>query len=49
MNQSNNDNNNNDSSTISISDLKELQSGGNLPKKSGRKQKSASNTISLDI
>ena len=49
VNQSNNDNNNNDSSTISISDLKELQSGGNLPKKSGRKQKSASNTISLDI
>jgi len=42
-------NNNNDSSTISISDLKDLQSDGNLPKKSRRKQKSASNTISLDI
>jgi hypothetical protein len=41
--------NNNDSSTISISDLKDLQSDGNLPKKSRRKQKSASNTISLDI
>jgi hypothetical protein len=42
--------NNNDSSTISISDLKDLQSGGNLPKKSTRrKQKSDSNTISLDI
>jgi hypothetical protein len=40
---------NNDSSTISISDLKDLQSGGNLPKKSRRKQKSDSNTISLDI
>jgi hypothetical protein len=41
--------NNNDSSTISISDLKDLQSGGNLPKKSKRKPKSDSNTISLDI
>ena len=41
--------NNNDSSTISISDLKDLQSGGNLPKKSRRKPKSDSNTISLDI
>jgi hypothetical protein len=44
-----NNNNNNDSSTISISDLKDLQSDGNLPKKSRRKQKSASNTVSLDI
>jgi hypothetical protein len=41
--------NNNDSSTISISDLKELQSDGNMPKRSGRRKKSASNTISLDI
>ena len=51
MNNMNNMNNinNNDSSTISISDLKDLQSDGNLPKKSRRKQKSASNTISLDI
>ena len=40
---------NNDSSTISISDLKELQSEGNMPKRSGRRKKSASNTISLDI
>ena len=39
----------NDSSTISISDLKELQSGGNMPKRSGRRKKSASNTVSLDI
>ena len=39
----------NDNSTISISDLKELQSGGNMPKKSGRRKKSASNTVSLDI
>jgi len=47
--QTSNNNNNNDSSTISISDLKDLQSGGNLPKKSRRKPKSDSNTISLDI
>ena len=39
----------NDNSTISISDLKELQSDGNMPKRSGRRKKSASNTISLDI
>lgn len=38
----------NDSSTISISDLKDLQGNGNLPKRSRRK-KSASNTVSLDI
>jgi len=46
---SNSNSNNNDSSTISISDLKDLQSDGNLPKKSRRRQKSASNTVSLDI
>ena len=40
---------NNDSSTISINDLKELQSEGNMPKRSGRRKKSASNTVSLDI
>ena len=40
---------NNDSSTISISDLKELQNDGNMPKRSGRRKKSASNTVSLDI
>ena len=40
----------NDSSTISISDLKELQSSGNIPKRTTkRKQKSDRNTISLDI
>jgi len=39
----------NDSSTISISDLKEMQSEGNMPNRSGRRKKSASNTISLDI
>jgi len=40
---------NNDSSTISISDLKDMQSDGNMPKRSGRRKKSASNTVSLDI
>jgi hypothetical protein len=44
-----NQNLNNDSSTISISDLKELQGDGNMPKKSRRRQKSSSNTVSLDI
>ena len=39
-----------DNSTISISDLKSLQSeGGNMPKKSRRRKQSASNTVSLDI
>ena len=41
--------NQNDSSTISISDLKDLQSEGNMPKRSGRRKKSNSNTVSLDI
>jgi len=36
-------------STISLDELKELQSEGNLPKRSSRKKKSASNTVSLDI
>ena len=39
----------NDNSTISISDLKDLQSQGNMPKRSGRRKKSASNTVSLDL
>jgi hypothetical protein len=39
----------NNSSTISISDLKELQADGNMPKKSKRRQKSDKNTLSLDI
>ena len=39
----------NDNSTISINDLKELQNEGNMPKRSGRRKKSASNTVSLDI
>ena len=41
--------NQNDNSTISINDIKELQNEGNMPKRSGRRKKSASNTISLDI
>lgn len=40
---------NNDTSTISLNDLKEMQAEGNLPKRSGRRKKSSSNTISLDI
>ena len=40
---------NNDNSTISINELNELQSEGNMPKRSGRRKKSSSNTISLDI
>ena len=39
----------NNDSTISISDLKDLQSDGNMPKKSKRRPKSDKNTISLDI
>ena len=39
----------NDTSTISISDLKDLQADGNMPKKSKRKQRSDKNTLSLDI
>jgi len=51
VNNSNNANNNNGNSTISIEDLKELQgqNDGNMPKRSRRRQKSASNTVSLDI
>lgn len=48
-NQQQSHNQGNDSSTISISDLKELQTEGNMPKRSGRRKKSASNTVSLDI
>jgi hypothetical protein len=46
---SSNNNNNNNDSTISFNDLKDLQSEGNMPKRSGRRKKSASNTVSLDI
>jgi hypothetical protein len=48
---STNNSNTNGNSTISIEDLKELQgqSDINMPKRSRRRQKSASNTVSLDI
>lgn len=50
MPQQNNSREYNDgSSTISIDELKDLQSEANLPKRSRRRQKSSSNTISLDI
>lgn len=39
----------NEGSTISLSDLKDLQADGNMPKKSKRRQRSDKNTISLDI
>ena len=39
----------NDSSTISFNDLKDMQAEGTLPKRSGRRKKSSSNTMSLDI
>jgi len=39
----------NDNSTISINELKELQSDGTMPKRSARRKKSANNTVSLDI
>jgi len=39
----------NNASTISISDLKEMQADGNMPRKSKRRQKSDKNTLSLDI
>jgi len=52
----NNNNNNNDnyiddnnSSTISINDLKDIQTGANVPKRSKRKPRSDKNTVSLDI
>jgi hypothetical protein len=39
----------NNNSTISIDDLKSIQSDANIPKRSRRRQKSDKNTISLDI
>jgi hypothetical protein len=41
--------NTNNSSTISIDDLKSIQSDVNVPKRSRRRQKSDKNTVSLDI
>jgi len=40
---------NNNDSTISISDLKDLQGDGGMPKRSKRRPKSDKNSISLDI
>jgi hypothetical protein len=39
----------NNSSTISIDDLKSIQSEGNVPKRTRRRPKSDKNTVSLDI
>ena len=39
----------NNNSTISIDDLKSIQSEANIPKKSKRRQTSNKNTVSLDI
>jgi len=39
----------NNSSTISIDDLKSIQTDSNVPKRSRRRQKSDKNTVSLDI
>jgi hypothetical protein len=39
----------NNNSTISIEDLKSIQSDANIPKRTRRKQKSDKNTVSLDI
>ena len=41
--------NDNNSSTVSITELKEMQAGGSLPKKSKRRPRSEKNTLSLDI
>ena len=41
--------NSNDNSTISISELKDLQMEGNMPKRSKRKPKSDKNIVSLDL
>ena len=50
LNNNNNDyNDDNNSSTISINDLKDIQTGANVPKRSRRKPKSDKNTVSLDI
>ena len=39
----------NNNSTISIDDLKSIQTDANVPKRSRRKPKSDKNTVSLDI
>jgi hypothetical protein len=47
--QGQNHNNTNDNSTISLSELKDMQMDGNMPKRSKRRQKSDKNTVSIDI
>jgi hypothetical protein len=42
-------NGDNNSSTISINDLKDIQTDANIPKRTKRKPKSDKNTVSLDI
>ncbi len=51
VNNNNNDNftEDNNSSTISINDLKDIQTTANVPKRSKRKPRSDKNTVSLDI
>jgi hypothetical protein len=49
VNVNTNANDVNNSSTISIDDLKSIQSDANVPKRSRRKPKSDKNTVSLDI
>lgn len=41
--------NSNNNSTISIDDLKSIQSDANIPKRSRRRPKSDKNTVSIDI
>lgn len=41
--------NRNDDSVVSLTDLKEISADMQVPKKSGRRKKSAANTVSLDI
>jgi hypothetical protein len=49
MNANMGSNTNDEGSTISISELRELQTEGSIPKRSKRRQKSDKNTVSLDI
>jgi hypothetical protein len=48
-NNTNEDINNNNNSTISLDELKSIQSEANIPKRSRRKKASEKNTVSLDI
>ncbi len=48
-NNNSNYNDDNNSSTISINDLKDIQTNANVPKRSTRKPRSDKNTVSLDI